>query len=272
MNKIWLIGGTKDSAEIATAIADAQIPTIVTVTTTSAKNLYPFNFSVRIGCFSSSQMEQFCRQEQIIAIVDASHPFATEVSQNAIAISQLQNIPYLRYEREDYQLSVNSPKGYRSAYEQLSVKSQNLTLDSFQTLLNGDYLQGHRVLLTVGCKILPQFKSWHDRATLFTRVLPKVNSLQIALDSGFTSDRIIAIRPPISAEFETVLWQQWKISLVVTKASGKPGGEDVKRQVAKSLGIPLITIARPKICYPQQTSCIKKIMAFCQQHNPHKLT
>ena len=255
MNKIWLIGGTKDSAEIAKAIADAQISSIVTVTTTSAKNLYPSKLPVRIGCFSRKQMEQFCLQEQIIAIVDASHPFATEVSQNAIAISQLHNIPYLRYEREDFQLSVN-----------------NLILDSFETLLNGDYLEGHRVLLTVGCKILPQFKCWHDRATLFARVLPKVDSLQIALDSGFMSDRIIAIRPPISSEFETMLWRQWQISLVITKASGKPGGEDVKRQVAKSLGIPLITIARPKICYPQQTSCIKNIMAFCQQHNSHKLT
>ena len=76
MRKIWLIGGTKDSADLAQAIADAQISSIVTVTTTSAKNLYPSNFPVRIGCFSIGQMEQFCRQEKITAIVDASHPFA----------------------------------------------------------------------------------------------------------------------------------------------------------------------------------------------------
>ncbi|MGK7894201.1 MAG: cobalt-precorrin-6A reductase [Xenococcus sp. (in: cyanobacteria)] len=257
MKKIWLIGGTKDSAEIAKAIANNQIPTIVTVTTNSAKNLYPPNFSVRIGCFSIKQMEQFCLQEQIIAIVDASHPFATEVSQNAIAISQLKNIPYLCYERKPCQLS---------------NKNHNLTLDSFETLLNGDYLQGHRVLLTVGCKILPQFKTWHGRATLFARVLPRVDSLQIALDSGFKSDRIIAIRPPITAELEIALWQKWQISLVVTKASGKAGGENIKHQVADSLGIPLITIARPKIFYPEQTSCIKEVMAFCRQYNSHKLT
>ena len=257
MKKIWLIGGTKDSAEIALAIANAQIPSIVTVTTTSAKNLYLANFPIRIGCFSREAMEQFCHQENIIAIVDASHPFATGVSQNAIATAQLKNIPYLRYERNFCQSS-NSKKF--------------LTLDSFETLLNGDYLAGHRVLLTVGCKVLPQFKTWHHRSTLFTRVLPQVNSVQIALDSGFTSDRIIAIRPPISAELETVLWQQWQISLVVTKASGKAGGEDIKRQVANSLGIALITIARPKIFYPQQTSCIKKIVAFCQQYNPNNLT
>ncbi|MEM9272980.1 MAG: cobalt-precorrin-6A reductase [Cyanobacteria bacterium P01_F01_bin.143] len=258
MKKIWLIGGTKDSAEIAKAISSAQIPSIVvTVTTASAKNLYPANFSIKIGCFSSEAMAKFCSQENIIAIVDASHPFAMGVSQNAIATAQLKKIPYLRYERNSCQSSDSH---------------QFLILDSFDTLLNGNYLDGHRVLLTVGCKVLPQFKTWHHRSTLFTRVLPKVNSMQTALDSGFLSDRIIAIRPPISAELETVLWQQWKISLVVTKASGKLGGENIKRQVAKSLGIALITIARPKIFYPQQTSCIKKIVAFCQQYNSSNLT
>jgi len=237
LKKIWLIGGTKDSADIAKAIAEAQIPSIVTVTTASAKDLYPANFPLGIGCFSTEAMKDFCYQKNIIAIVDASHPFATEVSQNAIATARNQNIPYLRYERHSCQLS------------KLSNSNQFLTLDSFETLLNGDYLH-----------------------TLFTRVLPKVNSVQIALDSGFTSDRMIAIRPPISAEFETVLWQKWHISLVVTKASGKPGGEDIKHKVAINLGIGLITIARPKIFYPQQTSCIKKIMAFCQQYNPNNLT
>ena len=255
MKKIWLIGGTKDSAEITQAIADSQISCIVTVTTISAKNLYSANFPVRIGCLSLEQMAQFCLQENIVAVVDASHPFATEVSQNAIATARLRKIPYLRYERDSYQFSGN----YRR-------------LDSFETLLNGDYLQGHRVLLTVGCKILPQFKTWHDRATLFARVLPKVNSLQIALDSGFKGDCIIAMRPPINAELETALWQQWQISLVVTKASGKTGGEDIKHQVADSLGISLISISRPKIFYPEQTSCIKKVMAFCRQYNPYKLT
>ncbi len=257
MNKIWLIGGTKDSADIALAIANAQISSIVTVTTISAKSLYSDNFPIRIGNLSLKQMEQFCLQENIVAIVDASHPFATGVSQNAIATSQQKNIPYLRYERKPCQLS---------------NKNHNLTLDSFETLFNGDYLQGHRVLLTVGCKILPQFKTWHDRSTLFARVLPKVDSLQMALDSGFNSDRIIALRPPITAELEIALWQTWQISLVVTKASGKAGGEDIKYQVADSLGIPLITIARPKIFYPEQTSCIKKVMAFCRQYNSHILT
>jgi precorrin-6A/cobalt-precorrin-6A reductase len=65
---------------------------------------------------------------------------------------------------------------------------------------------------------------------------------------------------------EKALWQQWDISLVVTKASGAAGGEAIKRQVAAELGIPLIVIARPVVEYPQQTSDLEAALEFCQTH------
>ena len=132
-------------------------------------------------------------------------------------------------------------------------------------MLSGDYLTQQRVLLTIGCKALPQFQSWQSKATLYARVLPKIASLEMAIAAGFNSDRLIAIRPPIDAGMETALWQQWRISLVVTKASGTAGGEDIKRQVATKLGIPLIVIARPQIAYPLQTSQLQAVLAFCRQ-------
>ena len=88
--------------------------------------------------------------------------------------------------------------------------------------------------------------------------------METAIASGFTSDRLIAIRPPISMGTETALWQQWDISLVVTKASGQAGGEDIKRQVAATLGIPLIIISRPSMTYPQQTFDLGDVLPFCE--------
>jgi precorrin-6A/cobalt-precorrin-6A reductase len=245
---IWIIGGTRDSATLTLAISAVTSDYLVTVATPEARQLYDAACNVIVGAMNEDSMAQFCHRYPISAIVDASHPFAVNVSQNAIAISQLLNIPYLRYERAE----VNS-----------ATFRDYLELDSFDTLLQGDYLLNQRVLLTVGCQVLPQFQPWQNRATLFARVLPKLNSLQIALNSGFSSDRLIALRPPINEALERALWQQWRISLVVTKASGKSGGEDLKRKVAHQLGISLITIARPKIIYPQQTSEISKAIEFC---------
>lgn len=208
-------------------------------------------------------MKDFCLQENITVIVDASHPYAVEVSQNAIATAKINSIPYLRFEREELETTeiLNNLNKNIHQSQKLIIK-----LDSWETLIAGNYLKDKRVLLTVGCKALPLFKSWQNHAILFTRILPKRESLEIAIASGFTTNRIIAIRPPINKELELALCQQWQISLIVTKASGKPGGEDIKREVATELGIPLIVIARPQIIYPQQTSCLDEAIAFCRQY------
>ncbi|GAB4546816.1 MAG: cobalt-precorrin-6A reductase [Pleurocapsa sp.] len=253
INTIWLIGGTSESVAIAKEIATAELSLIITVTSESARSLYPSGLEIHVGSLNRQQMEYFCREKRISKIVDASHPFAAEVSQNAIAIATTFNLPYLRYQRPSLQLAENA-----------NSSSLVTVLDSFQTLLKGSYLQNQRVLLTIGCKALPLFESWQKHAVLFARVLPNTESLQIALNSGFTSDRLIALRPPLTAELEMALWQQWDISTVVTKASGKAGGEDIKQQVAARLKIPLIIIARPQVFYPQQTDSINKVMAFCR--------
>ena len=250
--RIWLIGGTSESVEIAGAIAPAGIPCTITVTTTTAQSLYPQtpNLRVRVGRIKTSQMGQFCLQEWIVAVVDASHPHAVEISQGAIATAQAYHLPYLRYERPS--LENNNPNV--------------INLASLDSLISGNYLAQQRVMLTLGYKALPQFKSWQERATLFARILPAVNSLEVAIEAGFTPDRLIALRPPISASLEKALWYQWGISLVVTKASGTVGGEDIKKSVATELGIPLIVIARPKVTYPQQTSEICEVLFFCRQY------
>ncbi|MEM7595442.1 MAG: cobalt-precorrin-6A reductase [Cyanobacteria bacterium P01_A01_bin.83] len=250
--KVWLIGGTSDSKIIAEILMRADIHLVVSVTTETARTLYPAGTEVLVGTMELSAMKTFCVQNAIATVIDASHPYATAVSRQAIATATQLNLPYLRYERNNFKPDSTVDK-----------RSEIIELDSFEDLLAGNYLRGQRVFLTVGCKILPQFQSWQSRATLYARVLPKVASLETALAAGFTSDRLIAMRPPISREMETALWQQWRISLVVTKASGAPGGEDVKYQVAANLGIPLIVVQRPQIRYPHQTSNLSEIVAFC---------
>ncbi|MUL35257.1 cobalt-precorrin-6A reductase [Gloeocapsopsis dulcis] len=249
--KLWLIGGTQESVEITRAIASENIGCIVSVTTESARSLYhPAScLTIWVGRLTLAQIPEFIQQQQIRAIVDASHPYAVEVSQNAIAVAQQLQIPYLRYERP---ILPSNPE----------IKGEDF--DSFEALLTTNYLQSKRVLLTVGYRPLQLFQAWHDRATLFARILPSTIALEAATQAGFTPDRLICLRPPISVELELALWHQWQIQLVITKASGKPGGEDTKRLVATQLGIPLIAIRRPTVKYPQQTSDLSVVLDFCR--------
>jgi precorrin-6A/cobalt-precorrin-6A reductase len=248
--RIWLIGGTQESATLAKAFSQANLPCIVSVTTESARSLYPISPSIEVCVdrFTPERLISFLQSQNIAVVLDASHPFAVEISQGAIAACSQLKIPYLRFERE-------TP----------SVSSVSKSVANFEQLLTTDWLFNQRVLLTIGYRYLSLFQPLHDRATLFARILPSPVALEAALQAGFTSDRIIAIRPPICYELERSLWQHWQISTVVTKASGAPGGEELKRQVAAELGVQLIVIERPAIDYPQVTNRIENAIDFCRQ-------
>ena len=269
-NRIWLVGGTSESATLAKAIVQSQLPCTVTVTTAAAQALYPTSplLRIRVGCLDFPQLSEFLQEQKITAILDASHPYAVEISRLAIQVAREKQIPYLRYERPKCQGVV---KGKTQSSRQLrsnnfAQSSPTITiLDNFETLIVGDYLKGERVLLTSGYKTLHLFEPWQNFSTLFARILPSPESVQAALNAGFTPDRLIAIRPPISASLEKSLWQQWHISLVVTKASGVAGGEDIKRSLVAELGIKLVIIQRPEIDYPHKTSDLFQAINFCQQ-------
>jgi len=252
--RIWLIGGTTESGQLARAIVQAGLPCLVSVTTEAARTLYPVvpELQVVVGKFSNGQFEHFLVAENIGAVLDASHPYALAISQLAIAAATQHQIPYLRFERPGLK---ESPIADRPI----------IHLDSFDALLAGNYLQTERVLLTVGYKPLSLFKNWHIQTTLFARILPSVVALEAALAAEFKPERLFAMRPPVPLEIERALWQHWQISCVVTKASGQPGGEDIKRVLAAELGITLIVITRPELSYPQQTSDLSTALAFCRR-------
>lgn len=250
-----MIGGTQESAAIAHALVQHQRPCLVTVTTESARRLYPASphVKIRVGQLANNEIPQFIKHQGISAILDASHPYAAAISKSAIAAAQDLAVPYLRYERPVLASNLSKP-------------TSSLSFPSVEDLLASNILRDQRVLLTIGYRWLPLFQPWQERATLFVRILPSAVALDAALAAGFTPDRIIALRPPISAALEQALWQQWQISMVVTKASGTAGGEDMKRQVAAQLGVTLVAIARPEIIYPHQTDNLEQAIQFCVDH------
>lgn len=266
-SQVWLIGGTSESADIARELLARGIPHVVTVTTAAAEALYLPSTQVQVGSLTPAAMEAFIHQHQVGCILDASHPFASEVSRQAIALIENQTknqtrntnkISYLRYERPTV-LNGNDPKTDTQSNHPVTL------VQSIEALLASDLLCHQRVLFTLGYRYLSQFTSLRQTSQLFARILPSTDAIAHTLSAGFTPQEIIALRPPVSAALEKALWQQWNISIVVAKASGSPGGEAIKRQVAASLGTRLVLIQRPEVTYPQQTNSIEEAVMFCQQ-------
>ncbi len=90
---LWLIGGTQESVALATAIAQMHLPCIISVTTKSARSLYPTasNLQVYVGHLNYAQICHFLQQQQIVVVLDVSHPYATEISRQVIADSRFAN-------------------------------------------------------------------------------------------------------------------------------------------------------------------------------------
>ncbi|MBE9241547.1 precorrin-6A reductase [Synechocystis salina] len=249
---VWLIGGTVDSRTIAEELIAQGIACLVTVTTPEARHLYPLHpyLRVHVGALTPEEIPTFLELHGIAAIVDASHPFAAQITATATAIAKEKDIPYIRFERPPLPLGENT----------LEVPDvDSLTTGSYQP-----YLVGKRVLLTVGARWLDYFSALQTQAILFARILPYPQALTQAIAAGFTSDRIIALRPPVAEPLEKALWEQWQIQVVVTKASGAQGGELMKQRLAEALGITLIRIARPENKVGQTVNDLAPIYEFCQ--------
>ncbi len=271
-----MIGGTGEAVTLTTALATEQIPCLVTVTTEAARRAYGETpgLRVRVGALAVDRLASFIQEQGIGAILDASHPFAVEISQAAIATAQALGLPYWRYERPAVE-SVAEPDVADSTPLRLGELIRYMP--SLDHVLNEEILAGERVLLTLGYRWLDQFRPWQDKATLFARILPSAVALAAALAAGFTPDRLIALRPPVTAALELALWQQWTITTVITKASGQAGGEGVKRAVAQELGIPLVIISRPRLEYPAVSHSLETILATCRgwgcaQTSPNKFS
>lgn len=260
-----MIGGTQESAVLAIALAEAEIPFVVTVTTDAARAMYASALEkwpqakVHVGPIASDSMAGWLLSQGIVGVIDASHPFATAVSAGAIAATTQAQLPYLRFERTEVQ------PWELSEASQSDRSTDNVTLvPNLAVLLKPEHLVGQRVLLVLGYRMLPDFQAWQEQSTLFARILPSQTALDAALAAGFTSDRLIALRPPISTDLERALWQQWGITKVIAKCSGKAGGENIKRAIAAELGVQLCLIQRPAVNYPAQTSKVAEAIAFAQ--------
>ncbi|MFS8857316.1 cobalt-precorrin-6A reductase [Synechococcus sp. H55.7] len=245
--EVVLIGGTSESRSLAKALSRQGIPWIASVTSEGGRSLYrDLPGQVVVTRFSLPSLEQFLQERQIRVVVDASHPFAQEISQLAMQVSAQLGIPYLRYERPP-----------------VALDPWVQVVPDWQGVLTEAVLAGRRLLLTVGVKALPLFVPWQDRCQLYARVLPQ--SVPQAVQAGIPAERVIGMRLPLSFEQELRLWQRLDLQGVISKDSGEAGGLVVKQAVAKTLGIPLWVVRRPLLSYPWCSQDLAEVVRECQR-------
>ncbi|MBI5686130.1 MAG: precorrin-6A reductase [Verrucomicrobia bacterium] len=234
---ILLLGGTSETAPLAEAIADAGCEVLVSTATDVplAVGNRP-RISHRSGRLTEVEMTELIRERAVRAIVDATHPYASNVRATAERVAAETGILYLTFIRPG---GVGEEDGVRFAADH--SEAARLACEA-----------GKPILLTVGSKNVGVYaaEAVCCNIPLFARVLPHPDSLQLCRSAGLSDDHIITGRGPFTADENSRLIRQFGIGVVITKDSGEAGGVPAKLEAARAERCLLIVVGRP----PQQSA------------------
>lgn len=230
---IHVFGGTSDARQICQMLDDAGHTYRLSVATvTGVQQAEGIGGEIVCGRMDADQMIDYLQQQGIQQVIDASHPYAEQLSQNIFQACRVVGIPLIRYERISEIHAVLHPLVHRVA-----------TIDRACELAKQ---LGQRVLLTTGSKQLTDYVNLLSGMTVMARVLPTTEVLALCEYCGLTVDQIFALKGPFSADFNRALYQFCQADVVITKESGAQGGFKQKVEPCLALGIPCIIVCRPK--------------------------
>lgn len=180
--------------------------------------------------------------------VDASHPYAKEVSKTLIKTCDDLNIEYVRYERKSHLDNICDDKIIKiDSYEELPAALKDI--------------EGN-VLNTTGSNNAGLINSLNIKNRILHRVLPLPNILQKLIDSGIKIEDIIAIKGPFGKEINDGIIKEYKIKAIITKDSGIEGGMKEKIESALENNTKIIVINRSVVKYKRIYENIDDLIKF----------
>jgi len=250
---ILVLAGTKDGRDIIELIASAGYKVMASVFSDYGRELIQVpGVDIHTGPLDADGFAHLIGAYTIDLVVDASHPYAVNVSHNAIMACQAKEIPYLRYERPTAPMPVYEGLHLVHGYQEAAQVAASL---------------GNIIFLTTGSRHLHIFKaaSCMQDHRLIARILPEPSVLTEALQLGFPPSDIVALQGPFSHQLNVALFKEYGAKVIVTKNSGQVGGSDTKITAAMELGLALVVIDRPTIEYPHIVYNIEDTIQFVKE-------
>ncbi len=224
--RVLILGGTGDATALAARIA--KIPGVEVITSLAGRTRQPImpSENTRIGGFGGvAGLIEYLRKQQIDGLIDATHPFAAQISFNAADAATKIGIPHLMLIR---------PAWKRTAGDRW------IEVDSYAaaaTVLPG---LAQRIFLTIGRQELAAFAHLQDLWFLMRMIDPPL------LNAAVPPGKLLLEQGPFSLDEERSLLQRYEIGAIVSKNSG---GDATYAKIiaARELGIPVVMIQRPPI-------------------------
>ncbi len=243
--RLWLIAGTGEGPRLATALLQAGWQVRVCVVSRAAARAYAPQpgLELLVGAIGSSspaatplagvrqELERARASQQPYRwVIDASHPFASQITAALVQGCDEARVPLLRLQR----LELSGDGG--SSLAELAD-------------LRGQAQRGERWLLAIGARRLADAIGHTPGALHHARILPRPLALQQAMAAGLPAERVACLQPLAAgeqrAEVERALCRHWGIETVLCRRSGGPG-EAQWRAICGDLGLRLLLLERPR--------------------------
>ncbi|MGN1317743.1 MAG: precorrin-6A reductase [Lachnospirales bacterium] len=227
MINIMLFAGTTEGRELCEKYENENILIDVYTATEYGGELLPESKNIRIhsGRLDKDEIAKEIKRLDPFCIVDATHPYAAEISKN---LKELSKEKYIRLLREE------APK----------VKA--LYADNIEKAISIVNKTKANVLITTGSKDIEkytQIKDYKNRCVI--RMLPDEENIKKALELGFLRENIIAEKGPFTAKDNIEHINRYKIKYLISKESGEAGGFTEKYYACRSENAAMIVIKRP---------------------------
>lgn len=210
---------------MARALADAGVPATLSYMG-RVERPKPQPIPVRVGGFGGVPgLVDWLRTHRVTHLVDATHPFAAQMSANAVAAAAASSVPLLALIRPAW---VPGPGDRWTCVPDMAAAVAALAGPA------------RRVMLAIGRMHLAEFAVQPQHDYLLRLVDPPVRPVPLP------KAHVVVDRGPFSAEADRDLMAQHRIDLIVAKNAGGTGSVS-KLQAARELGLPVLMIDRPDI-------------------------
>lgn len=238
-----VFAGTVEGRTFCEALSAAGVPAVAFVATEYGNQLMEGLpcIQVRMGRLDAAAMEEALAG--VGTVVDATHPYAIEVSRNIRQAAAATGAEYVRIVRAGAdEADGNGPNGTDG-----TRSDEPITFASAAEV--AAFLEGTQgnVLLTTGSKELAAYATTAELTErLWPRFLPDAAAIGRALELGYKRSQLICMQGPFSLEMNVAMLKMSRAKWLVTKDGGKPGGFAEKIQAAEQASARVLLIRKPE--------------------------
>lgn len=254
--RILILGGTGEAQRLASELTAHYGDAVVVITSLAGRTRYPQNPAgeVRIGGFGGIQgLQTYITDEAIDMVLDATHPFASQISAHAVTACERTQTPRLALIRPAWHAEEGDTWHHVPSLQEAAALLPSL---------------GSTAFLTIGSQELHAFNAVEGVAFAIRMVDPPEEPLAgVADNTGLqTAENTILIlgKGPFDLEDEKTLLETHRIDVLVTKNSG---GEATRAKLiaARAAGIPVIMVERPPAPPGLAVSSVKEALDWIAQ-------